>query len=215
MELTPDELSGLHVSKHPLILHKLSILRDRQTEPKRFREVVNEITALLAYEATFDLPTRPISVQTPLAEVTCQEIAPRVGLVPILRSGIGMVGAMLNMIPSAQVWHIGLYRDHNTLQPVTYYNKLPDHTTIDLSLVLDPMLATGGSATATIDILKKWGATQIKFLGLIAAPEGVRVLRQAHPDVPIYVAALDSHLNEQAYIVPGLGDAGDRQFGTT
>ncbi len=214
MELTADELSGLYVSKHPLILHKLSILRDVQTEPKRFREVVNEITALLAYEATADLATRPITIQTPLTSVVCQEIEPRIGLVPIMRSGIGMVGAMLNMIPSAQVWHIGLYRDHDTLQPVAYYNKLPDHSTTDLCLVLDPMLATGGSALATINILKQWGAAQIKFVGLIAAPEGVHALRQVHPDVPIYVAALDSHLNEHAYIVPGLGDAGDRQFGT-
>ena len=214
IQLTSEETAGLHVSKHPLILHKLSILREVETEPKRFREVVNEITALLAYEATADLPTRSLPVRTPLAEIEGHAIEPRIGLVPILRSGIGMVAAMLNLIPSAQVWHIGLYRDHNTLQPVQYYNKLPDHSTTDLCLVLDPMLATGGSAAATIDILKNWGAKQIKFLGLIAAPEGVRVLRQAHPDVPIYVAALDSHLNEHAYIVPGLGDAGDRQFGT-
>ncbi len=214
IELTAAEAAELHVSRHPLILHKLSILRDVQTEPKRFREVVNEITSLLAYEALADLPTQPITVQTPLTQMEAQEIALRIGLVPILRSGSGMVGAMLNMIPSAQVWHIGLYRDHQTLQPVTYYNKLPNHAATDLCLVLDPMLATGGSAAATITILKEWGAGQIKFMGLIAAPEGVRVLRQAHPDVPIYVAALDSHLNEQAYIVPGLGDAGDRQFGT-
>lgn len=207
-------IQNLFVSKHPLILHKLSILRDVNTEAKRFREVVNEITSLLAYEATADLPVRPISVRTPLSEMTGHEIKPRIGLVPILRSGIGMVDAMLNMIPSAQVWHIGLYRDHATLQPVSYYNKLPDKATTDLCLVLDPMLATGGSAIATIDILKQWGAGQIKFMGLIAAPEGVQALHQAHPDVPIYVAALDSHLNEHAYIVPGLGDAGDRQFGT-
>ena len=214
MELSQDEQSGLHVSSHPLVLHKLSILRDKTTEPKRFREVVNEITALLAYEATADLPTAPITISTPLTEVTCQEVALRIGLVPILRSGIGMVSAMLNMIPSAQVWHIGLYRDHATLQPVSYYNKLPDHATTDICLVLDPMLATGGSAIATISILKNWGAEQIKFVGLIAAPEGVHALREAHPDVPVFVAALDTHLNELGYIVPGLGDAGDRQFGT-
>ncbi len=214
IQLTAGELAGLHVSKHPLILHKLSILRDVETEPKRFREVVNEITMLLAYEATSDLPTRAVPVRTPLAQIEGHQIEPRIGLVPILRSGIGMVSSMLSLIPSAQVWHIGLYRDHKTLQPVQYYNKLPDQATTDLCLVLDPMLATGGSAVATIAILKDWGAQQIKFLGLIAAPEGVRRLRQAHPDVPVYVAALDSHLNEQAYIVPGLGDAGDRQFGT-
>ncbi|MDB5080982.1 MAG: Uracil phosphoribosyltransferase [Chloroflexi bacterium] len=212
--LTETEKSGLHVSSHPLILHKLSILRDINTEPKRFREVVEEITSLLCYEATSDLPVKTVQIQTPLVETDCQEIDARIGLVPILRSGMGMVGPMLKMIPSAQVWHIGLYRDKRTLQPVTYYNKLPDQATVDVCLVLDPMLATGGSAVATIDILKQWGTRHIKFLGLIAAPEGVKALRQAHPDVPVYVAALDSHLNDHAYIVPGLGDAGDRQYGT-
>ena len=214
IELTEAEKAGLFVSTHPLILHKLTILRDVATEPKRFREVVNEITALLAYEATTDLAIKTVKVQTPLTETTSGELEPRIGLVPVLRSGLGMVSAMLNMIPSAQVWHIGLYRDHETLLPIPYYNKLPDHTTVDLCMVLDPMLATGGSAEATISILKRWGARQIKYLGLIAAPEGVQLLRKAHPDVPIYVAALDSHLNEHGYIVPGLGDAGDRQFGT-
>lgn len=212
--LSDADLKDFHVSKHPLILHKLSILRDITTEPKRFREVVDEITSLLCYEATADLPLSTIRIKTPLAEIDSHDISTRIGLVPILRSGMGMVHAMLNMIPSAQVWHIGLYRDHRTLQPVTYYNKLPDQATVDLCIVLDPMLATGGSAVATIDILKQWGARQIKFMGLIAAPEGVRTLRQAHPDVPVYVASLDSHLNEHGYIVPGLGDAGDRQYGT-
>jgi uracil phosphoribosyltransferase len=212
--LSAVDLKDFHVSKHPLILHKLSILRDVNTEPKRFREVVDEITSLLCYEATADLPVHTVTVKTPLTDTECQEIDARIGLVPILRSGMGMVNAMLKMIPSAQVWHIGLYRDHRTLQPVTYYNKLPDQTTVDMCLVLDPMLATGGSAVATIDILKQWGARQIKFLGLIASPEGVQILRQAHPDVQVYVAALDSHLNGQGYIVPGLGDAGDRQYGT-
>ncbi len=212
--LSDADLKDFHVSKHPLILHKLSILRDVNTEPKRFREVVDEITSLLCYEATADLPVHTITVKTPLTDTECQEIDARIGLVPILRSGMGMLNAMLKMIPSAQVWHIGLYRDHRTLQPVTYYNKLPDQTTVDMCLVLDPMLATGGSAVATIDILKHWGARQIKFLGLIASPEGVQTLRQAHPDIQVYVAALDSHLNELGYIVPGLGDAGDRQYGT-
>lgn len=214
IELTEQEKAGLFVSTHPLISHKLTILRDVTTEPKRFREVVNEITMLLAYEATRDLPLKTVTVRTPLVETSSGEIEPRIGLVPVLRSGLGMVSAMLTLIPSSQVWHIGLYRDHDTLQPIPYYNKLPDHTTVDLCMVLDPMLATGGSADATISILKKWGASQIKYMGLIAAPEGVQLLRQAHPDVPIYVAALDSHLNEMGYIVPGLGDAGDRQFGT-
>lgn len=207
-----DEM--VHVSKHPLLLHKLSLLRDVNTEPKRFREVVNEITMLLTYEATADLPTREIEVQTPLTNTVGREISVVIGLVPVLRSGLGMIQAMLEMVPSAQVWHIGLYRDHDTLQPVQYYNKLPKDSATDICLVLDPMLATGGSAAATISILKNWGAKQIKYMGLIAAPEGVELLRREHPDVPIYLAALDSHLNEIGYIVPGLGDAGDRQFGT-
>jgi uracil phosphoribosyltransferase len=212
--MSQEKREMVYVSSHPLIQHKLSILRDVETEPKRFREVVHEITSLLAYEATADLPTREITVRTPLAETTCQELQQNIGLVPILRSGLGMVAAMLAILPTAQVWHIGLYREHDTLQPVTYYNKLPAHSTTDVCLVLDPMLATGGSAVATIDILKNWGTKQIKYMGLIAAPEGVELLRQHHPDVPIYIAALDSHLNEKGYIVPGLGDAGDRQFGT-
>jgi uracil phosphoribosyltransferase len=207
-------MEEVYVSNHPLIQHKLGILRDVNTEPKRFREVVDEITVLLAYEATQDVITRPITVTTPMGEAPAHEIAVKIGLVPILRSGIGMVRAMLDLLPSAQVWHIGLYRDHDTLQPVQYYNKLPGHSATEICVVLDPMLATGGSAVATISILKEWGAKQIKFMGLIAAPEGVRALRTAHPDVPIYLAALDSHLNEIGYIVPGLGDAGDRQFGT-
>jgi uracil phosphoribosyltransferase len=207
-------MDGVFVSTHPLIQHKLTILRDINTEPKRFREVVYEITMLLSYEATADIPTREITVTTPLMQTTSREIGTRIGLVPILRSGLGMVGAMLDMIPSAQVWHIGLYRDHDTLQPVQYYNKLPAHSATELCLVLDPMLATGGSAVATISILKEWGAQKIKYLGLIGAPEGVKALQAAHPDVEIYLAALDSHLNHVGYIVPGLGDAGDRQFGT-
>jgi uracil phosphoribosyltransferase len=202
------------VSNHPLIQHKLSLLRDINTEPKRFREVVHEITILLAYEATSDLTTHEITVQTPLAQTPCRELEQNIGLVPILRSGLGMVGAMLTILPTAQVWHIGLYRDHDTLQPITYYNKLPGHAATDICLVLDPMLATGGSAVAAINILKEWGTKHIKYMGLIAAPEGVAVLRKHHPDVPIYIAALDDHLNEIGYIVPGLGDAGDRQFGT-
>ncbi len=214
MNIDTGFTARVFVSNHPLIQHKLSILRDINTEPKRFREVVHEITTLLAYEATADLETREIQVNTPLIQTNCQSLVENVGLVPILRSGLGMVAAMLDILPTAQVWHIGLYRDHNTLQPITYYNKLPGHSATDICLVLDPMLATGGSAVAAINILKEWGTRRIKYMGLIAAPEGVKNLQVHHPDVPIYIAALDSHLNDIGYIVPGLGDAGDRQFGT-
>lgn len=212
--MSQDKAQAVFISHHPLIQHKLSILRDVNTEPKRFREVVHEITILLAYEATADFSTREITVKTPLVETPGRVLEQNIGLVPILRSGLGMVAAMLDILPTAQVWHIGLYRDHDTLQPTTYYNKLPGHSATDVCLVLDPMLATGGSAIAAINILKEWGTKQIKYMGLIAAPEGVDSLRRHHPDVPIYIAALDSHLNDIGYIVPGLGDAGDRQFGT-
>ncbi|NTV65454.1 MAG: uracil phosphoribosyltransferase [Oscillochloris sp.] len=203
-----------HVSTHPLVQHKLALLRSELTEPKKFRELVREIAQLLFYEATQDLPLAPLTVQTPLASAQGYEVAERVGIIPILRAGLGMSEAIIEILPTAHVWHLGLYRDHETLQPVTYYNKLPAEPDIDLSIVVDPMLATGGSAVAAVDILKRWGARRIKFLGLIASPEGVNVLRAAHPDVDIYLAALDDHLNERGYIVPGLGDAGDRQFGT-
>jgi uracil phosphoribosyltransferase len=204
----------VHISNHPLIQHKLVLMRSVKTEPKKFREVVREITALLLYEATQDLRTIEIEVETPLAKMPGRKIVDKVGFVPILRAGIGMVDAALDMIPTGQVWHIGLYRDHRTLLPVEYYNKLPVEPTVDLCLVLDPMLATAGSATATVKILKDWGAKRIKYIGLIAAPEGVEHFHAEHPDVPIYIAAVDTHLNEHGYIVPGLGDAGDRQFGT-
>jgi uracil phosphoribosyltransferase len=204
----------VYVSRHPLVQHKLTLLRRTVTEPKKFRELVRELSQLLLYEATLDLPLQSIDIQTPLAPLVASEIAVRIGLVPILRAGLGMVDPILELIPNARVWHLGLYRDHTTLEPVTYYNKLPPEADTDLCLVLDPMLATGGSATAAVDILKKWGAKRIKFVGLIAAPEGVRALSMAHADVPIYLAALDDHLNDIGYIVPGLGDAGDRQFGT-
>jgi uracil phosphoribosyltransferase len=205
---------SLKVSSHPLVAHKLGILRDRRTEPKEFRALVRELTWLLGYEAMADLATRPERVETPLVSTTVASLETRVGLVPILRAGLGMVGAMLELLPTAEVWHIGLYRDERTLKPVEYYNKLPDAATVQVCLVLDTMLATGGSAAATIDILKKWGAARIKQVSLIAAPEGVATLSRVHPDVDIHVAALDSHLDERGYIVPGLGDAGDRQFGT-
>ena len=190
-------------------------MRSVKTEPKKFREVVREITSLLLYEATQDLKCAEVTVQTPLAEMKGCKLTERVGLVPILRAGVGMVDAALDMIPTAQVWHIGLYRDHRTLLPVEYYNKLPVEPTVDICFVLDPMLATAGSATATVQVLKDWGARRIKYVGLIAAPEGVERFHSEHPDVPIHIAAVDTHLNEQGYIVPGLGDAGDRQFGTS
>jgi len=203
------------VSDHPLVLHKVTLLRDKTTESKTFRLLVREVTQLLFYEATRDLQLAPWTVQTPLAECRGHESAERIGLMPVLRAALGMAEAILDMIPNAQVWHLGLYRDPLTLQPVTYYIKLPPEPTIQVALIVDPMLATGGSAIATIDILKKWGVERIKFLGLIAAPEGVEALRTAHPDVPIHLAAIDSYLNDHKYIVPGLGDAGDRQFGTS
>ena len=210
----PAAFPSLHVSSHPAVLHKLAILRSTTTEPKKFREVVRELSWLLGYEALADIAVRPIDVQTPLEPMVGSELADRIGLVPILRAGLGMVDAMLELMPTAQVWHLGLFRDERTLRPVEYYNKLPDSATVDLCLILDPMLATGGSATAAIEVLKRWGAVRIKLINLIAAPEGVAAVSAAHPDVEIYCAALDRGLNEKGYIMPGLGDAGDRQFGT-
>lgn len=207
-------MSNVFASTHPLVQHKLSRLRDIKTEPKKFRELVREISALLAYEATADLATTTRELDTPLAHMTGAELQEKIGLVPILRSGLGMVEGIWGLMPSAEVWHIGLYRDEHTLRPVEYYNKLPLEPTVSVCLILDPMLATGGSATATADVLKRWGVKKIKFVGLIAAPEGIRAMQEQHPDIPIYIAAIDDHLNERAYIVPGLGDAGDRQFGT-
>ncbi len=204
----------LHVSSHPAIQHKLAVLRDVRTEPKKFREVVRELSWLLGYEALADVGVRPLTIRTPIEEMEGAQLADRIGLVPILRAGLGMVDAMLELMPTAEVWHLGLFRDERTLQPVEYYNKLPDSHSVDLCLILDPMLATGGSATAAIDVLKKWGAVRIKLVNLIAAPEGVAAVAAAHPDVEIHCAALDRQLNEKGYIMPGLGDAGDRQFGT-
>ncbi len=204
----------LHVSQHPAVLHKLAILRDERVEPKKFREIVRELSWLLGYEALADVRVNPLTVRTPLEETEAHELGDRIGLVPILRAGLGMVDAMLELMPTAQVWHLGLFRDERTLRPVEYYNKLPDSATVDLCLILDPMLATGGSASAAIEVLKRWGAVRIKLVNLIAAPEGVENVTSAHPDVHIYCAALDRGLNERGYIMPGLGDAGDRQFGT-
>jgi len=208
------QLPTLHVSQHPAVLHKLRILRDETTEPKKFREVVRELSWLLGYEALADARTQPLQIQTPIEPMAAEELADRIGLIPILRAGLGMVDAMLELMPTAEVWHLGLFRDERTLRPVEYYNKLPDHSHVDLCLILDPMLATGGSATAAIEVLKRWGAVRIKLVNLIAAPEGVEAVTTAHPDVAIYCAALDRGLNERGYIEPGLGDAGDRQFGT-
>ncbi|MEW5938095.1 MAG: uracil phosphoribosyltransferase [Chloroflexota bacterium] len=207
-------MSNVFASTHPLVAHKLSRLRDKSTEPKKFRELVREIAALLAYEATADLQTVPCELETPLAKMTGAELREKIGLVPILRAGLGMVEGFWELMPSAEVWHIGLYRDEHTLRPVEYYNKLPLEPTVSVCIILDPMLATGGSATATADVLKRWGVKKIKFVGLIAAPEGIKTMQTAHPDIPIHIAAIDERLNERAYIVPGLGDAGDRQFGT-
>jgi uracil phosphoribosyltransferase len=207
-------MDNLHISNHPLIRHKVTKLRDVRTDPKQFREVVRELAILLAYEATQDLAIEARDVTTPMGRAHGHRLQEKIGLIPILRAGLGMVEGIWELMPSAEVWHIGLYRDERTLKPVEYYNRLPSSATVQVCLVLDPMLATGGSAVATIDILKQWGATRIKFMGLIAAPEGVKRLSAAHPDVPIHVAVQDERLNDIGYIVPGLGDAGDRQFGT-
>ena len=207
-------MANVHASPHPLVAHKLSRLRDRSTEPKKFRELVREIAALLIYEATADLAIMPREIDTPLTHLVGAELKEKIGLVPILRAGLGMVEGIWGLMPTAEVWHIGLYRDEKTLKPVQYYNKLPVEPTVSVCLILDPMLATGGSAVATTDIVKHWGVKKIKFIGLIGAPEGIAAMQAAHPDVPIYLAAIDDHLNERGYIVPGLGDAGDRQFGS-
>jgi len=204
----------VHESRHPLVKHKLAKLRDKNTTFKKFRELIREISILLAYEATLDMALEPTEVETPLDTTGGFLLQEQIGLVPILRAGLGMVEGVWEMMPGSEVWHIGLYRDEQTLQPVQYYNKLPVMPTVQVCLVLDPMLATGGSAIATIDILKKWGASRIKYIGIIAAPEGITAMQAAHPDVPIHIGAIDDHLNENGYIVPGLGDAGDRQFGT-
>ncbi|HTU16645.1 MAG TPA: uracil phosphoribosyltransferase [Gemmataceae bacterium] len=209
-----SESELVSVSRHPLVRHKLTRLRDEATEPWQFRLLVRDLSQLLFFEATHDLRLEPWSMRTPLGEHAGERLAEHIGLVPILRAGLGMADAILDLVPSACVWHLGLYRDHETLRPVTYYNKLPASLAIDVALVVDPMLATGGSAATAVSILKEAGLRRIKLLGLIAAPEGVQALSQTHPDVPVHLGAIDSHLDERSYIVPGLGDAGDRQFGT-
>ncbi|MGH7172794.1 MAG: uracil phosphoribosyltransferase [Gemmataceae bacterium] len=209
-----SETNLVSVSRHPLVRHKLTRLRDRTTESWQFRLLVRDLSQLLFFEATRDLRLEPWTVRTPLSEHAGERLAEHIGLVPILRAGLGMADAILELVPSACVWHLGLYRDRETLRPVTYYNKLPAKLAIDLALVVDPMLATGGSAATAVAILKEAGLRRIKFLGLIAAPEGVQTLTRTHPDVAVHLGVIDSHLDEHSYIVPGLGDAGDRQFGT-
>ena len=204
----------LHLLKHPLLTHKLAILRRKETGTKDFRETLEEIAGLMAYEITRDLPVKNITIVTPLGKCETQELAIDVVLVPVLRAGLGMVDGISNLIPTARVGHIGMYRDHNTLLPMTYYSKFPDNLPEAMVMVLDPMLATGGSSTAAIQILKDHGAKSIKLICVVGAPEGVDRIMKDHPDVQIFLAGIDDKLNDKGYIVPGLGDAGDRIFGT-
>lgn len=208
-------MGSICILDHPLIQHKLSLIRDENTSSKEFRALVEEVSMLMAYEVTRDFPLEEVEVKTPLAVAKAKKITGRkVALVPILRAGLGMVEGMLKLIPAAKVGHIGLYRDHETLQPVEYYCKMPTDIEERDIILLDPMLATGGSAVAAINFIKERGAKNIKLMCLIAAPEGIKAVQENHPDVDIFVAAVDDCLNEHAYIVPGLGDAGDRLFGT-
>lgn len=208
-------MGKVYVFDHPLIQHKLSYIRDINTGTKEFRELVDEVATLMAFEITRDLQTEEIEIQTPVTKTKTKVLSgKKMAIVPILRAGLGMVDGMLKLIPAAKVAHIGLYRDPETLQPVEYYAKFPADIEEREFIIVDPMLATGGSAIMAIDLLKKRGATNIKFVCLVAAPEGIKALQEAHPDVDIYTAGLDEKLNEQGYIVPGLGDAGDRLFGT-
>ena len=208
-------MANVYVLDHPLIQHKLAILRSKETPVKEFRELVGEIAGLMCYEATRNLPTKEVSVETPITTATCRMLAgKKMAIVPILRAGLGMVDSMGNLIPSAKIGHIGLYRDPETHKPVEYYCKLPEDVGNRVVFVVDPMLATGGSAIAAIDFLKQHGCRNIVMMNIIGCPEGVKAVQEAHPDVEVYLAAVDEHLNEHAYIVPGLGDAGDRIFGT-
>ncbi len=208
-------MSKVCVFDHPLIQHKLSILRDEKTSVKEFREIVSEIAMLMCYESTRDLPLEEVDVKTPVAVAKCHRISgKKLAIVPILRAGLGMVDGMVSMMPNVKVGHVGLFRDPETLEPVKYYFKMPADISERDVIVVDPMLATGGSASAAITFLKEAGAQHIKLMSIIGAPEGVERMQQDHPDVDIFVAALDDHLNEHGYIVPGLGDAGDRIFGT-
>ena len=208
-------MENVHVLDHPLIQHKLAVLRNKNTSVKEFRELVNEISGLMCYEATRNLPTVEVEVETPVAMARCKMLAgKKLAIVPILRAGLGMVDAMVDLIPSAKIGHIGLYRDPETHEPVEYYCKLPEDIGNRVVFVVDPMLATGGSAVAAIDFLKKHGCKNIIMMNVIGCPEGIKRVQEAHPDVEMYLAACDEKLNDHAYIVPGLGDAGDRIFGT-
>ncbi len=215
VEAAPQDNAMLHVIDHPLIQHKLTMMRDKSTGAKDFRELLEEIALLLGYEVTRDLPLRDVEIETPIMKMTGKAIAGKtLAIVPILRAGLGMVDGLLSLVPTAKVGHIGLYRDHDTHQPVEYYCKLPDDIQHRLIIVTDPMLATGGSAADAVRMLKEKGCTDIRLMCLVSAPEGVKAFHEAHPDVPVFTAALDECLNDSAYIVPGLGDAGDRIFGT-
>ena len=208
-------MSKVHVFDHPLIQHKLTIMRQTTTGPKEFRELLEEISMLMVYEVTRDLPTVEVEIETPICKTTQKMLAgKKLGIVPILRAGLGMVDGIMNMVPACRIGHIGLYRDPETLEPVEYYCKLPADAEERELILLDPMLATGGSAADAITMIKKRGCKHIRLVNLIAAPEGIAKVQEAHPDVDIYVAGLDDHLNDHGYIVPGLGDAGDRRFGT-
>lgn len=213
-DATAAHPANVRVSRHPLVRHKIRLLADEATDAKLFRDLVRELTTLLLYEATADLPLRAVRFRTPMEEADGVEIDLRVGLVPILRAGLGMADAALDVLPNSTVWHLGMYRDERTHQAISYYNRLPDTCPDDLVILLDPMLATGGSATDATAVLKAWGANRIVFVGLIAAPEGVARMLADHPDVPVHVARLDRALDANKFIRPGLGDAGDRLFGT-
>ena len=208
-------MAEVHVVDHPLIQHKLAILRNEKTGVKEFRELISEIAGLMCYEATRNLPTEEVEVKTPVAIAKCRMLAgKKLAIVPVLRAGLGMVDSMVDLIPSAKIGHIGLYRDPETHEPVEYYCKLPEDVGNRVTFVVDPMLATGGSAVAAIDFLKKHGCKNIIMMNIIGCPEGIKAVTEAHPDVDLYLAACDERLNEHAYIIPGLGDAGDRIFGT-
>ena len=207
-------LPGVHVSQHPVVAHKMSLLRDKTTPPRDFYRLVRELGTLLAYEATQDLATTPVQIETPLEPMEARELAGGVGIVPILRAGLGLAEGFRQVLPDAQVWHLGLRRDEHTLEPIEYYNNLARAHNLQVCFAVDPMLATGGSAMDALNTLTRYGVPHLRYVGLIGAPYGLAKLREAHPDVPIYLAALDESLNDVGFIRPGLGDAGDRQFGT-
>ncbi|HKB46340.1 MAG TPA: uracil phosphoribosyltransferase [Ktedonobacterales bacterium] len=208
------ELADVHISRHPVVEHKMTSLRDRSTPPPEFYRLVRELGTLLAYEATADLHTRPARIETPLEPMEGKRLAGGVGIMPVLRAGIGLAEGFRAVLPDAPVWHLGLRRDESTLEPIEYYNQLARAVNLQVCFAVDPMLATGGSAIDALNILKRYGVPHLRYVGLIAAPYGLKKLRETHPDVPIYLAALDERLDERGYICPGLGDAGDRQFGT-